>query len=181
MLLVIFELFPFVFQPVPFSAAVVCISDRHLLNSDLVRLLFVQAHWKPTICKCADSGGHLVQSNQFHYRPTKSSSHVKSRVGNILAKSHPYCPIHTRSTLSPVNLWLYPSPTQTSTIGVQNPQLYLLVKHLNSKIEFNFKNKKTQFLSSVSLSVCELVCVTESGKERKLDTDNLCMCVCVWY
>jgi hypothetical protein len=50
---------------------------------------------------------------------------------------------------------------------------------LNSKIEFNFKNKKTQFLSSVSLSVCELVCVTESGKERKLDTDNLCMCVCV--
>jgi hypothetical protein len=44
MLLVIFELFPFVFQPVPFSAAVVCISDRHLLNSDLVRLLFVQAH-----------------------------------------------------------------------------------------------------------------------------------------
>jgi len=50
---------------------------------------------------------------------------------------------------------------------------------LNSKIEFNFKNKKTQFLSSVRLSVCELVRVTESGKERKLDTDNLCMCVCV--
>ena len=26
------------------SAAVVCISDRHRLNCDLVRLLFVQAH-----------------------------------------------------------------------------------------------------------------------------------------
>ena len=55
------------------------------------------------------------------------------------------------------------------------------VQYLNTTIEFNFENKKTQFLPSVCLSVCELVCVTESGKERKLDTDMLFTCVCVYY
>jgi len=59
--------------------------------------------------------------------------------------------------------------------------LFKQVQYWNTSIEFNFENKKTQFLASVCLSVCELVCVTESGKERKLDNDMLSTCVCVDY
>lgn len=83
---------------VPVSASVVRIADRLRLNCDLVRLLFVQTHWNPTTFKFVSSGCHLVQSNQFHYRRAKFSSHVESRVGNILPKSHPYCPSHAQAS-----------------------------------------------------------------------------------
>jgi hypothetical protein len=56
------------------------------LHSELVRLLFLQAHRK-TDRFFAASGVQLAQSDrgQFHYRRPAFSSQFKSKVGNILA------------------------------------------------------------------------------------------------
>jgi hypothetical protein len=53
-----------------------------------VRLLFLQAQ-RETDRFFAASGVQLAQSNrgQFHYRRAAFSSHLKSKVGNILAKA----------------------------------------------------------------------------------------------
>ena len=58
------------------------------LHSELVRLLFLQAH-RETNRFFAASGVQLAQSDrvQFHYKRAAFSSQLKSKVGNILAKA----------------------------------------------------------------------------------------------
>jgi hypothetical protein len=58
------------------------------LHSEFVRLLFFQAH-RETDRFFAASGVQLGQTDRdhFHFRITAFSSHLKSRVGNILAKA----------------------------------------------------------------------------------------------
>ena len=58
------------------------------LHSEFVRLLFLQAH-RETDRFFAASGVQLAQSDcgQFHLHRTAFSSHLKSKVGNILTKS----------------------------------------------------------------------------------------------
>ena len=58
------------------------------LHSEFVRLLFLQAH-RETDRFLAASGVQLAQHDrgQFHYRRAAFSSHLKCRVGNILAKA----------------------------------------------------------------------------------------------
>ncbi len=63
-------------------------STSGCLHSELVRLLFLQAH-RETDRFFAASGVQLAQSTsgQFHYRRVAFSSQLKSKVGNILAKA----------------------------------------------------------------------------------------------
>ena len=63
-------------------------SSSGRLHSEFVRLLFLQAHWE-TDRFFAASGVQLAQSTsgQFHYRRADFSSQLKSKVGNILAKT----------------------------------------------------------------------------------------------
>jgi hypothetical protein len=58
------------------------------LHSELVRILFLQAH-RETDHFFAASGVQLAQSHrsQFHFRRAAFSSQLKSKVGNILAKA----------------------------------------------------------------------------------------------
>jgi hypothetical protein len=58
------------------------------LHSEFVRLLFLQAH-RETDRFFAASGVQLAQSNSglFHFRRAAFSSHLKSKIGNILAKA----------------------------------------------------------------------------------------------
>jgi hypothetical protein len=58
------------------------------LPSEFVRLLFLRAH-RETDRFLAASGVQLAQHDrgQFHYRLSSFSSHLKYRVGNILAKA----------------------------------------------------------------------------------------------
>jgi hypothetical protein len=58
------------------------------LHSDFVRLLFVQAH-RETDRFFAASGVQLAESTsgQFHYRRAAFSSQLKSKIGNMLAKT----------------------------------------------------------------------------------------------
>ena len=57
------------------------------LHGEFVRLLFLQDH-RETDRFFAASGVHLAQTDrdQFHFHRTAFSSHLKSMVGNILAK-----------------------------------------------------------------------------------------------
>jgi len=59
-----------------------------LAHSEFVRLVFLQAH-RETGRFLAASGVQLAQSNRdlFHYRRAVFSSQLKSKIGNILAKS----------------------------------------------------------------------------------------------
>ena len=58
------------------------------LHSELVRILFLQAH-RETDHFFAASGVQVAQSHrsQFHFRRAAFSSQLKSKVGNILAKA----------------------------------------------------------------------------------------------
>jgi hypothetical protein len=58
------------------------------IHSEFVRLLFLQAH-RETDHFFAASGVQLAQSNSglFHYHHTAFSSQLKSKIGNILAKT----------------------------------------------------------------------------------------------
>ena len=58
------------------------------LHSEFVRLLFLQAH-RETVRFFAASGVQLAQHDrdQFHFHRAAFSSHLKSRVGNILVKT----------------------------------------------------------------------------------------------
>ncbi len=58
------------------------------LNSESVRLLFLQAHREIDRCFAA-SGVQLAQSNRGHFNNRRAafSSKLKSKVGNILAKA----------------------------------------------------------------------------------------------
>jgi hypothetical protein len=69
-----------------FMTAITSTSGR--LHSDFVRLLFLQGY-RETDRFFAPSGVQLAQSNrdQFHYRRAAFSSQLKSKCGNILAKS----------------------------------------------------------------------------------------------
>ncbi len=71
---------------ISFMPAIASTSGR--LHSELVRLLFLQAH-RETDRFFAASGVQLAQSDrgQFHFRRAAFSSQIKSRVGNILAKA----------------------------------------------------------------------------------------------
>ena len=71
---------------ISFMPAIASPSGR--LHSELVRLLFLQAH-RETDRFFAASGVQLAQSDrgQFHYRRAAFSSQLKSKVGNILAKA----------------------------------------------------------------------------------------------
>ena len=71
---------------ISFMPAIASPSGR--LHSELVRLLFLQAH-RETDRFFSASGDQLAQSEsgQFHYRRAAVSSQLKSRVGNILAKA----------------------------------------------------------------------------------------------
>ncbi len=55
------------------------------LHCELVCLLFLQAHWEADRFLAA-SGVQLAQTN-FHFRRVAFSSQLKSKVGNILAKT----------------------------------------------------------------------------------------------
>jgi hypothetical protein len=63
-------------------------STSGCLHSELVRLLFFQTH-RETDRFFAASGVQLAQSDRghFHYRRAAFSSHLKSKVGNILVKA----------------------------------------------------------------------------------------------
>jgi hypothetical protein len=63
-------------------------STSGCLHSEFVSFLFVQAH-RETDLFFTPSGVQLPQTNrdQFHYRRAAFSSHLKSKVGNILAKT----------------------------------------------------------------------------------------------
>ena len=71
---------------VSFIPAIVSTSGR--LHSEFIRLLFLQAH-RETDRFFAASGVQLAQSHRgmFHYRRVAFSSHLKTTVGGILAKS----------------------------------------------------------------------------------------------
>ena len=58
------------------------------IHSEFVRLLFLQAH-RETDRFFAASGVQVAQHDrgQFHFRRAAFSSHLKARVGNILAKA----------------------------------------------------------------------------------------------
>ena len=72
-------------NPISFIPVIPSTSGR--LHSELVCLLFLQAH-RETDRFFATSGVQLSQSTsvQFHFRHTSFSSHLKSKVGNILVK-----------------------------------------------------------------------------------------------
>jgi hypothetical protein len=59
-----------------------------VLSSEFVGLIFLQVH-RETDSFFTDSGVQLAQSTsgQFHYRRTAFSSHLKSKIRNILAKT----------------------------------------------------------------------------------------------
>jgi hypothetical protein len=71
---------------VSFMPTIASTSGR--IHSEFVCLLFLQAH-RETDRFFTTSGVHLVQHDhdQFHYKHTVFSSHLKSKVGNILAKA----------------------------------------------------------------------------------------------
>jgi hypothetical protein len=71
---------------VTFMPAIVSTSDR--LHSEFVRLLFFQAH-RETDRFFSASGVQSVQSDrdQFHFRRTAFSQHLKSKVDLVLAKA----------------------------------------------------------------------------------------------
>jgi hypothetical protein len=57
----------------------------HFLQHQVVPLLFLQDH-RETDLFLTSSGVHLEQTN-FHFRRAAFFSHLKSKVGNILAKA----------------------------------------------------------------------------------------------
>ncbi len=71
---------------ISFMPAIASTSGR--LHSELVHLLFLQAH-RETDRFFAASGVQLAQSDrgQFHYKRTAFSSQLKSKVGSILVKA----------------------------------------------------------------------------------------------
>ena len=71
---------------ISFMPAIVCTSDR--LHSELVRLLFLQAH-RETDRFFAVSGVHHVQSNrgQFHFKRAVFFSQLKAKADLVLAKT----------------------------------------------------------------------------------------------
>ena len=73
-------------SPVSFMPPIPSTSGR--LHSEFVRLLFLQTH-RETDRFFAASGVQLVQTHRgmFHYIRSAFSSTLKSRVGNILAKT----------------------------------------------------------------------------------------------
>ena len=73
---------------VAFMPTIPSTSER--LHSEFVLLLFLQAH-RETESFFASSGVQLAQStsDQFHYKHTVFSSHLRSKVVNILAKVTP--------------------------------------------------------------------------------------------
>ncbi len=75
-------------QPSAISFMPTIASSSGRLHSEFVRLLFLQAH-RATDRFFAASGVQLVQHDrgQFHFHRAAFSSHLKSRVGNILAKA----------------------------------------------------------------------------------------------
>ena len=73
-------------NPISFMPAIASTSGR--LHSELVRLLFLQAH-RETDCFFAASGVQLAQTDrgQFHFRRAAVSAQLKSRVGLALVKT----------------------------------------------------------------------------------------------
>jgi hypothetical protein len=59
------------------------------LHCELVRIIFLQAHGKPT-CFFAASGCS-TQTGLFRFRRAAFCSKLKSKVGNILAKATALC------------------------------------------------------------------------------------------
>jgi hypothetical protein len=107
---------------ISFMTAITRTSGR--IHSEFVRLLFLQTHRK-TDRFFAASGVQLAQSNSglFHYRRAAFSSQLKSKIGNILAKTAALriilniddVPVASRSHT-------HPSHSQTSRFL---PRLYL--------------------------------------------------------
>ena len=77
---------------ISFMSVIPSTSDRlHSEFSEFVFLLFLRTHLE-TDRFLADSGVQLTQftSGQFHYRRVSFSSHLKSKVGNILVKTEAF-------------------------------------------------------------------------------------------
>ena len=114
-------------NPISFMPAIASTSGR--LHSELVRLLFLQAH-RETDSFFAASGVQLAQSTsgQFHFRLAAFSSQLKSKVGNILAKAAALritlnidgAPIASKSHT-------HPSHSQTSRLLTSSLSLGVLV------------------------------------------------------
>ena len=71
---------------ISFIPAIASMSGR--LHSEFVCLLFLQVHWETDLF-FATSGVQLAQHDrgQFHFHRATFSSHLKSKIGNILVKS----------------------------------------------------------------------------------------------
>ena len=101
------------------------------LHSEFVRLLFLQAH-RETDRFFAVSGVPLAQSTrgQFHFKRAAFSSNLKSKVGNILAKT-----AALRITLNvdgapvPSRSHTHPSHSQTARLLTSSMSLGIMVPH----------------------------------------------------
>ena len=101
------------------------------LHSEFVRLLFLQAH-RETDCFFAASGVQLAESisGLFHFRRAAFSSHLRSKVGNILAKAAVLrivlkidgAPIASKSHTHPSHLQTSRLLTSSLSLGVPVPR-----------------------------------------------------------
>ncbi len=102
------------------------------LHSDFVCLLFLQAH-RETDRFFAASGVQLAQStsDQFHYKRVTFASHLKSKVGNILAKAVVLriilnidgAPVASRSHTHPSHSQTSRLLTSSMSLGVTVPRV----------------------------------------------------------
>ena len=100
------------------------------LHSEFVCLLFLQAH-RETDRFFATSGVQLAQSNSvlYHYKRVVFSSHLKSKVGNILTKSAALritlnvdgAPVVSRSHTHPSHSQTARLLTSSMSIGITVP------------------------------------------------------------
>ena len=112
---------------VVFIPTIVSTSGR--LHSEFVRLLFLQTHRETDLFFPA-SGFQLAQSTsgQFHYKRADFSSQLKSKVGNILAKTVALW-ITLNIDVSPVTSrsHTHPSHSQTSRLLTSSMSLGVTV------------------------------------------------------
>ena len=114
---------------ISFMLAIASTSGR--LDSEFVRLLFLQAH-RETDRLFAASGVQLAQHDrgQFHFRRAAFSSQLKSKVGNILAKAAELriilnldgAPVASRSHTHPSHSQTSRLLTSSLSLGVPVPR-----------------------------------------------------------
>ena len=100
-----------------------------LLHCELVRIVFLHTR-RETDRFFTGSGVHHTQSNQFHYRREVFFSHVKSKVGNILAKTVTLCiNLNIDGELVTPRSHTHPSHYQTSLLLTSSLSLCIPSPH----------------------------------------------------